>query len=129
MIIYANIWIISNIQPICLLYSFVIYETRCDHHISSGWYNRPSTIVSRSRMFFFKESINIKSISISLFLLQFLQSLFTLGLENNICGNKKPEGVFTVGARFLKIVYSFTGSQSSSIIFTIIITAFRDGNF
>ncbi|XP_045168991.1 uncharacterized protein LOC123531802 [Mercenaria mercenaria] len=49
------------------------------------------------------------------------------GLERDICGYDKPQGVFTVDKRYIRIKYVPKSSQYISDIFSIIITIYGDG--
>ncbi|XP_045162986.2 uncharacterized protein LOC123527533 [Mercenaria mercenaria] len=49
------------------------------------------------------------------------------GLERDICGYDKPQGVFTVDTRYFRIKYVPKRSQYINDIFSIIITIYGDG--
>ena len=59
-----------------------------------------------------------------------LFNYFKIGLSYKVCGKRrKPEGVFTVDSRYLRIKYVPKRSQLIHEIFTIIITSYGEGKF
>ncbi|XP_045193344.2 uncharacterized protein LOC123549377 isoform X2 [Mercenaria mercenaria] len=85
------------------------------------WYTWPNL------MFYFEDL----DLDCRLGYLQFFQSTTNAtrvkGLEDDICGDQKPEGVFTLGQeRNLRIGYVARRSQYVEGVFSIIITAYAD---